>query len=48
MKCEDCEELSVSKTHCPLAQSLYAKEMKIEDLNKVPEWCPKIKEEEVD
>lgn len=41
MTCLNCEHISVSKTHCPYAQSLYGKEMKIEDPNKIPEWCPK-------
>jgi len=44
MSCEVCEHISVSKTHCPYAESVYHKEIKIEDITKIPEWCPKLKE----
>lgn len=40
MSCLDCEHVSVSKEYCPLATSFHHRPMKIEDPNKVPEWCP--------
>ena len=40
MACFDCEHISVSETHCPYAESVYHKEMRIEDPNEIPEWCP--------
>jgi len=40
MTCYKCEHISVSKTHCPYAQSIYHKECIIEDPDNPPDWCP--------
>ena len=39
--CEKCDKLSVSKAFCTHATSLYGKPIPIENLDKVPKWCPK-------
>ena len=41
--CKRCNKLSVSKEFCTHATSLHHKPMPIEDLDKIPEWCPKKK-----